>query len=665
MSRARGALVGVLALGLLPAALAAAPVHHELEVSLDPRARRLAASDIIELPADRPSATLLLDAGLQVETLRVDGRAHAPTGEVAAGTRRIALPPGARRVEVEWHARLAPLDVSQSHRDTLRGARAVSGEQGSFLPAASLWYPRVEGAAAASYRLRLSLPPGQRGLAPGTLLAERTTADGWQATFAFEHPAEGIDLVAGPYRVTRRDVAAADGRRLVLRTWFHAGLEALAADYLDSVADYIALYERQIGAYAFDGFNVVSSPTPSGFGMPGLAYLGIDVLRLPFIRHTSLGHEVLHDWWGNGVYVDYARGNWAEGLTTFMADYHFRERESAAAAREMRLGWLRDFAAVPASEDRPLVAFRARYHGASQVVGYNKAAMLFFMLRERIGNDAFGRGVARLWREYRFKTAAWGDLQRAFEAAAGVGLESAFAPWLERTGAPAVTLVEARAEGDGVRVTLAQAAPPWPLRVPVEFETAAGPRSRVLDFTSTRAEFHLALDAPAVAVRLDPEMRVFRRLAAREAPPILRDVMLAPAPRVLLLGEIERGAAETLAARLFDQPPRFVTDTGTSDADGLLVIGAHAAIDAWLVAHDMPPRPREAAADAGSASVWTGRGANGGVVAFVSLADAGALAPLLRPLPHYGRQSWIVFEGARAVARGAWPVNPQRVPVRD
>ena len=51
--------------------------------------------------------------------------------------------------------------------------------------------------------------------------------------------------------------------------------------------------------------------------------------------------------------VDWERGNWCEGLTTFMADYAFKEDEGEAPAREMRLGWLRDYAAVPAERDEP------------------------------------------------------------------------------------------------------------------------------------------------------------------------------------------------------------------------------------------------------------------------------------------------------------------------
>ena len=225
--------------------------------------------------------------------------------------------------------------------------------------------------------------------------------------------------MAGPYELAERRVDSVDGRSLVVRTWFHPELAPLAEGYLESAAGYIELYERWTGAYPFGDFGIVSSPTPTGFGMPSLTYLGIDVLRLPFIRHTSLGHEVLHNWWGNGVYVDYERGNWAEGLTTFMADYHYRERAGDEDAREQRLAWLRDFAAVPPSDDRPLASFRARSHGASQVVGYHKAAMLFLMLRDRLGRQTFDEGLRRFWRENRFEVAGWPALTWARPSSPG------------------------------------------------------------------------------------------------------------------------------------------------------------------------------------------------------------------------------------------------------
>ncbi|MBE0623243.1 MAG: hypothetical protein IH606_00395, partial [Burkholderiales bacterium] len=65
------------------------------------------------------------------------------------------------------------------------------------------------------------------------------------------------------------------------------------------------------------------------------------------------------------------------------------------------------------------------------------------------------------------------------------------------------------------------------------------------------------------------------------------------------------------------------------------------------------------AAGRGSAEVWTARTGDGRVVVLVSARDAVALAALARPLPHYGRESWLVFDGARMLARGSWPAQPQ------
>ena len=55
--------------------------------------------------------------------------------------------------------------------------------------------------------------------------------------------------------------------------------------------------------------------------MPSFTLLGAKVIRLPFIVSSSYPHEILHNWWGNGVFVDVQQGNWCEGLTAYLADH--------------------------------------------------------------------------------------------------------------------------------------------------------------------------------------------------------------------------------------------------------------------------------------------------------------------------------------------------------
>ena len=654
---------GVL-LALLAAPAFADPARLELDARLDPATRELRAHGVLVI--GRGAAEIALAARFQVDSFAVDGRRAAPAGSVREGRRVWRLPAAERerRVEVAWHGALDPLDESLSHRDTLHDARPVAGERGSFLPGSTLWHPTVSDGLA-GYRVAIAVPAGQKALVAGRLVEELESGGEYRARFEFAHPADGIDLIAGPYEVESREVRTAAGTPLRLRTYFHREIAPLAAGYLDSVQSYVDRYEGWIGAYPYSEFSVVSSPTPTGFGMPTLTYLGIDVLRLPFIRATSLGHEVLHNWWGNAVAVDYARGNWSEGLTTFMADYRYKEDQGTGPAREMRLEWLRDFAAMPAGEDRPLNQFVARHHGASQIVGYNKAAMTFVMLRDLIGGQAFDAGIREFWRAQRFRAAAWRDLQRAFEQASQRDLSAFFAQWLDRTGAPALRIAEARSVPSGkswrATATLVQGAPPYDLSVPLALRTERGVLLQAADMRTDRQVVTFETDARPKALALDPELRLFRRLAPGEAPPILRQVMVDPATAVAILsGGAAADAARKLAGRLLDYAPtEYSPDAPLPDAP-LLAIGLAGEIDAWLATKGLAPQPSVFAANA-TARVWAARRSDGRALVAVSARDAAALAALLRPLPHYGRQSWIAFDGAKALERGVWPSLPQEV----
>ncbi len=643
----------------------AAPVHYDISVSIDPTTREMEGRSVIELEMKGP-VTLGLSERFQVRRALVDGRTLGP-GRVTDGIRAWRVPANGpkRRIEVEWRGTLAPLDTSLSHRQTLGRAEPVSAPQGTFLPDSSVWYPRI-GETLGHYRVKLDLPASQRGLVAGRLTQESESEGRYRATFEFPFPAEGIDLMAGPYRVQDQEFPGTGNRAIRLRTYFHPEIADLAPAYLDSVANYLALYEQWIGAYPFTEFSVVSSPTPTGFGMPTLTYLGINVLRLPFIRATSLGHEVLHNWWGNSVYPDFARGNWSEGLTTFMADYAYKERESAEAARDMRLSWLRDLTAVPPGQDRPLAEFTSRTHGTSQIVGYNKAAMMFFMLRDLIGRDAFDRGVRDFYREQRFRIAGWPELRRAFESASGQDLGGFFEQWLNRPGMPEIRLASAASaplgSGQRIEITLDQETAPFRLRVPVSIRTAGGEKTRFLDLQHRRQTFTLDLKDKALEVSLDPEMAVLRRLGADEAPAILRQVMVDARTVTVLLPRAKkaREAAQSLAQRLQDHAPRLIAPDARLPGDPVLVIGLEPEVDAWLAERGLPPRPA-ALHGKGTAQAWTANRQDGAALAVVSARDDDALTALERPLPHYGRQSYVVFESSKATERGTWPAQPQTI----
>jgi len=641
----------------------------DLAIDLDPDTRSF--SGVAQFETIQHELRVRLHRSLSIRSVTLDGKPRPlrpPSSSGEYGMWIVTLGEGGK-VVLTYGGTLPVLDAGMDHRGVLRIGTPMASPAGSFLSSGSAWYPIPRDLFA--YRVTLTLPGTQRGLVAGDLVEETLPSSAeprYRAVFEFKHPAEGIDLMAGPYVVDERVVERRDSSPLRLRTYFTAPMRDLSAGYLEDSARYIETYSKSIGAYPYASFSVVASPLPAGFGMPTLTYMGAEVLKLPFIRATSLGHEVLHNWWGNGVYPDYASGNWSEGLTTFMADYAYKERESAEAARAMRLGWMRDIAAIPVEARISLMQFRSRTHGAEAAAGYGKAAMVFFMLRDLIGTEAYDRGIRAFWEQHRYKTASWRDLQLAFERASDTKLQVFFDQWLRRSDAPQLSIVEATGTGssgrDRVSVRIAQQGKPYVLRVPVT--TASGEtHTVVVDSASTEAQFETG--ARTEAVKLDPELHVWRQLQAQELPPILRLWIVATAPRYVLASADQRveSAAAKLARRLFEATAQRVPETALQGAsEPTLIVGLHKDVDALLARLKLPARPA-ALATAATAYVWTMPEVRRGYapLAVISARDAQSLEALMRPLPHYGAQSYLAFDDAKVVTRGNWPVLSPAVPV--
>ena len=653
-----------------------------LDISLDPQSRQFKAE--AELQASTRTFRFLLNESLRVTSARAGAEnASVEPGSGPRGYRQwnIRLAQPGQKLVIRYEGQLPPLERNRDHRSVLGGMPPMAAPEGSFLASGSGWYPRP--ANLFSYRVKLAVPYGQRALVAGKRIAETLPAgpgESYRASFEFTQPSDGIDLMAGPWIVREKAVARSGQSPLYLRTFFPADLDAmpdLAQAYLDDTAAYIERYSREIGAYPYSEFSIVASPLPTGFGMPTLTYLGADVLRLPFIRKTSLGHEILHNWWGNGVYVDYERGNWSEGLTTLMADYAYKEDESAAAAGEMRLAWLRDAAVFAGEKPGALRDFRSRANAAGATVGYGKSAMLFVMLRDRLGKKAFDQGIRDFWAAQRFRIAGWNDLQAAFERASGEKLGAFFAAWLDQQALPDVAITHAEStqtrspNGQPYQLDIGfrKQDARLPLRLPIEISGAGQRETRWVDLGAEHNTASLKLAFTPQTLRLDPEMRVWRRLEASQLPPILRQWMAASSPQLVNVARTSEAnlAVTQLAGRFFEAKPKLLTPAQLSTAltgkAPVLLAGTHAEIDQALAGAGLPDRPTSLSGR-GSAQVWTVPG-KPFPLAVISAQDATALNALQRGLPHYGGQSWLIFEQGRVIDKGIWPAGIPEIAVID
>ncbi|QTF90855.1 hypothetical protein [Halomonas sp. BM-2019] len=619
--------------------------ERQLRLNLDPAERRLAGELLQPLPQGGRFALL---EGLDVQ-------------EARCGEEALRL---ARDRDGHWDVPACDATLSLRWQGTLpdtgRGARLAIGEAGTLLPTRSGWYPDLV-EAAGPLSLEIHTPPGQRALGSGSLVEEQAAADGIRARF--HHPrTRDLEVAAGPWRLREREV---DG--VTLRVLFPEALDtAFGATYLERAAHHLGAFQARLGPLPFASFSIAASPAPVGVAFPGFTLLGERVIPLPFIPDTSLPHEIMHAWWGAGVRVDYADGNWAEALTTYLADHAVAE--AAGEDTALRRGWLHDLAALPAAQTPSLREFRGGPDPAGRLIGYQHGALLFHMLRQRLGDAAFDSALRELAGDWMHRTANWQALEAAFSAAAGEELAPFFAAWRDRPGRPELALEAVELEEDGdtlwLRGELVQRGgqAPWPLAVPLAVETEADTLTRVQPMETERQPFTLPLADEPRALAVDPEAQLLRHPG--ELPSVLRRLLVDPDTRLMALSP----GAEALAARALGRPLEALPAEAAAprlerDDTPLLVVGTTEALAEWREREGLaaPPPPREGLERAGRARVWMHPERP---IGLLSGDDPEALAMLAARLRHHGQRSYLVL-GAKGETRdaGTWPAgdNPLRV----
>jgi hypothetical protein len=520
-------------------------VHQRLWASLHPDAGTLQVEARLILPMGM-SGDFLLHSGLNprsdtpgvrlIESKQIDG-------PVPLTAYSVTLPAGMREFSLSYGGRIKH-QLTRLKESPGRSSERLAGtiaSEGIHLDGTTAWYPRFPNRLQ-TFELRIELPAGwsvvSQGAGPETETDGRRSRSRWQT----EHPQDEIYLIAAPFHLYSRKVDDIE-----TQVYLRESDPSLASAYLDATAHYLRLYRNLIGPYPYPKFALVENFWQTGYGMPSFTLLGSRVIRLPFILHTSYPHEILHNWWGNSVYVDYQQGNWSEGLTSYLADHLLAEQQGRGSEyRRSALQRYADF--IHRDNDFPLRAFRGRHSTASQAVGYDKSLMLFHMLRRKLGDKRFIEGLRRFYRDHRFRSAGFSELQASFESVADYSLSVFFKQWLERTGAPRLMLEKLRLKKlpNGYRLSgqlrQTQSSPPYTLQVPVLIELDdASHRTEQVNMEDRLQSFSFELPVAVNAVSVDPWFDLFRTLDPAETPPSLGQLFGADQILILLPSSAEQG----------------------------------------------------------------------------------------------------------------------------
>ena len=638
------------------------PVHHQLQIELEPSRNFARIEDTIQFKNSQENCgPFYLHSNLKLDKIPTDWKV-----KILHGLLKIEF--------IKSRSTICPetlrLNYSGILHDPFLGPDALIDSNGFFFSGESYFYPRSKKLfQKVTFEMQVLLPePWQvvsQGQRYGDQLLEARRIVSWKSS----RPAEEIYLIGNKFHVYE---TAQNG--LSLYAFFLQKEEALASLYFQAAKGYIDFYSKLIGPYPYEKFALIENSRQTGYGMPSFTLMGSRIIRFPFILHSSYPHEILHNWWGNGVFPDIKQGNWSEGLTAYLADHLLMELKGKGAPYRFQ-EMMKYSNYVNHGNDFPLSEFSHRESMASQAIGYAKLLMIFHMLRTEIGDEKFLKGLKKFYAKYKYRYASYEDMMASFEEVSGENLNAFFRQWIDRKGAPEIRLKQASyislKNGYDLKLMVEQSDPVFAMKLPVAIWTKGSPVGEIhfIEIDTEETEFNFQLSSEPMALQLDPYNDVFRRLGANEAPVSLGQTYGAQTVMALLP---KKGSIDYQKfAQAVAKPEMIFTSKGNASEGSI-----------WVFGQEHPLRKNFIMLLKKLGVVFTTKGIKiqgksfpwkdhsfvftlpridqkKGTMTWVIAANVGSIPGLIRKLPHYGKYGYLVFEGTTPENRdkGIWPSN--------
>ncbi|HKT34766.1 MAG TPA: M1 family aminopeptidase [Nitrospira sp.] len=700
-------------------------LHHDLFVEIDPPRHALVASDRVTIePGGAQGLQFSLAPTLHLDRLvsfpseaSADDAGHDVPFEIdrqasPGAAQRITIPAaalskGQATLTAYYHGIINDPPKEPRHLRFVTPSETAGhiGSEGVYLSSETQWYVDVP-ESLSEYRVRVALPSGWTAVTQGKLRSSRSCPaelcsqpDAILMEWEPILPTEALTVVANRFMVKTRDWSSKSGQQVQLGAYLFPEDALLADEYLDATARYLETYSALLGPYPFDVFSVVENFFASGLGMPSFTLLGSGVIKRHYVQPYALGHEIVHSWIGNAVFNRIDRGNWVEGLTTYLANYYWHEWSGdLGQARDQRRLMLRGYNLhVPPERDYPLRQFMQKHDERDNGIGYQKAAMIFHLLRQEVGDEPFWRSLKQLVVRYRGRRADWHDLERVFSDISGKDLRWFFAEWVERSGAPNVSVktVTARPASSGtftLQGSVVQTAPLFQSPLPVRIRLSGG-AEQTLNLRVKEAElpFTSLLSARPRVIEIDPDATVMRRISREDLPPVLNHYVTDQHRSVVAAFGESLDAAHPfgdIVKRIESQDSQkpeaertavipFVQGLLLPAQGSVLVLASPAMREALQPAIHMHCGRRVELREGGlsidgtaydgpaiAALVSCHREDHpGSVVTWLYAVSPQAATTVARLLFFYGWSSFVVFQEGKAIARGEWEPPQTRMEV--
>jgi aminopeptidase N len=233
-----------------------------------------------------------------------------------------------------------------------------------------------------------------------------------------------------------------------IQTWVYAKNRAAGFyDFKEPTKKVLAFYTKYVGPYAYEKLANIQTPSVNG-GMEtsSAIFYGEDLVNGKGDERTRniVVHEIAHQWFGNAVTESTWDDAWlSEGFATFFTilyyenqfgqdEYNKRIIKAKKAVLDMAVKMPNFSIIAPRTAEKEAV---------TTGLTYQKGAWFLHMLRDKIGERNFQKGIQSYYKKFYNANATTDEFRVEMEKASGLDLKIFFKQWLYQPVNPKIDAI--------------------------------------------------------------------------------------------------------------------------------------------------------------------------------------------------------------------------------
>src|SRR5690242_5528512 len=450
------------------------PNHYAVDIALDDQLSEISSATArIDIVILKPTSLIDLDfSELTVDSVTLDAKpvtfTHKDQSLLITLPQRTAA--GARlTLTVQYHGKPKDGLILTADKD---GKPSAIGD--NWPNRVHHWIPTLDHPSAkATVTFNITAPTADEVVANGRL--DRVTTSGTHRMWTYTEgvPIPPYCMIIGVGQFARFEPTESTATPL---SYYVPHVDAPVAmkGFAPSIPT-VAYFSETIAPYPYEKLALIVGATRFG-GMenssaivftstlftPRSAAKMSQTFGIPISTTDVIAHEIAHQWFGDSVTESTWSDLWlSEGFATYFAGLFLQRYESEEAFQ----AYMKDAAERAFSYEKTTRTpiFDRDTEDLMKLLNannYQKGAWVLHMLRSRLGDDAFFRGLRTYYQAHANANASTEDLRAALEKSSRTDLRAFFARWVYDSGHPQYELswewVQRSTSAGELRLTLNQ-----------------------------------------------------------------------------------------------------------------------------------------------------------------------------------------------------------------